>query len=66
MAGGYGVRIEETVAVQLNTYRVALTYWQAFQQGMYSRNMPLAPYWDFPNSQALLRIFFLGDGICDA
>ncbi len=28
MAGGYGVRIEETVAVQLNTYRVALDYWQ--------------------------------------
>ena len=26
MAGGYGVRIEETVAVQLNTYRVALAY----------------------------------------
>ncbi len=26
MAGGYGVRIEETVAVQLNTYRVALEY----------------------------------------
>ena len=32
MAGGYGVRIEETVAVQLNTYRVALNYWQAFQR----------------------------------
>lgn len=31
MAGGYGLRIEETVAVQLNTYRVALAYWQAFQ-----------------------------------
>ena len=27
MAGGYGVRIEETVAVQVNTYRVALNYW---------------------------------------
>ncbi len=26
MAGGYGHRIEDTVAVQLNTYRVALTY----------------------------------------
>ena len=32
MAGGYGVRIEETVAVQLNTYRVAQAYWQAFQR----------------------------------
>lgn len=30
MAGGYGVRIEETVAVQLNTYRVALAHGQAF------------------------------------
>ena len=28
MAGGYGVRIEETVQVQLNTYRVALDHWQ--------------------------------------
>jgi acetoin utilization deacetylase AcuC-like enzyme len=26
MAGGYGVKIEETVQVQLNTYRVALEY----------------------------------------
>jgi acetoin utilization deacetylase AcuC-like enzyme len=26
MAGGYGHRIEDTVAVQLNTYRVALGY----------------------------------------
>ncbi len=32
MAGGYGVRIEETVAVQLNTYHVALAYWEAFQR----------------------------------
>jgi acetoin utilization deacetylase AcuC-like enzyme len=36
MAGGYGVRIEETVAVQLNTYRVALDYWHAFQLGRLS------------------------------
>jgi acetoin utilization deacetylase AcuC-like enzyme len=28
MAGGYGVKIEETVQVQLNTYRVALDYWR--------------------------------------
>ncbi len=28
MAGGYGVRIEETVAVQVNTYRAALEHWR--------------------------------------
>jgi len=28
MAGGYGVNIDETVQVQMNTYRVALEYWQ--------------------------------------
>ena len=27
MAGGYGVNINETVQVQMNTYRVALEYW---------------------------------------
>ena len=27
MAGGYGVNIDETVQVQVNTYRVALEYW---------------------------------------
>ncbi len=27
MAGGYGVKIDETVQVQLTTYRVALSYW---------------------------------------
>lgn len=31
MAGGYGVNIEDTVRVQLNTYRVALAYWQRWQ-----------------------------------
>jgi acetoin utilization deacetylase AcuC-like enzyme len=31
MAGGYGVKIEETVQIQLNTYRVALAYWQRWQ-----------------------------------
>jgi acetoin utilization deacetylase AcuC-like enzyme len=31
MAGGYGVKIEETVQVQLNTYRTALSYWQRWQ-----------------------------------
>lgn len=28
MAGGYGVKIEDTVRIQLNTYRVALDHWQ--------------------------------------
>ena len=28
MAGGYGLDIDETVQVQVNTYRVALEYWQ--------------------------------------
>ena len=27
MAGGYGVKIDETVQVQVNTYRVAFEYW---------------------------------------
>lgn len=31
MAGGYGIRIEETVQVQVNTYRVALDYWGRWQ-----------------------------------
>jgi acetoin utilization deacetylase AcuC-like enzyme len=31
MAGGYGVRIDETVQVQMNTYRVALAYWARWQ-----------------------------------
>jgi acetoin utilization deacetylase AcuC-like enzyme len=31
MAGGYGVKIEETVQVQVNTYRVALEYWQRWK-----------------------------------
>ena len=31
MAGGYGVNIDDTVQVQLNTYRVALAYWQRWQ-----------------------------------
>ena len=28
MAGGYGVNIDETVQVQMNTWRVALAYWR--------------------------------------
>ena len=31
MAGGYGVKIDETVQVQMNTYRVALEYWRRWQ-----------------------------------
>ncbi len=31
MAGGYGVRIEETVAIQLETFRLALAYQQKFK-----------------------------------
>ncbi len=32
MAGGYGIKIDETVQVQLNTYRVAFEYWQKWRQ----------------------------------
>jgi acetoin utilization deacetylase AcuC-like enzyme len=31
MAGGYGVRIEDTVQAQVNTYRVATQYWRRWQ-----------------------------------
>ncbi len=31
MAGGYGVDIDETVQVQMNTYHVALSYWEKWQ-----------------------------------
>ncbi len=31
MAGGYGVDIDETVQVQMNTYLVALAYWEKWQ-----------------------------------
>jgi len=31
MAGGYGVNIDETVEVQMNTYRVALQYWRKWK-----------------------------------
>ena len=31
MAGGYGIRIEDTVQIQMNTYRTALTYWQRWR-----------------------------------
>ena len=32
MAGGYGVNIDQTVQVQVNTYQVALAYWQKWAQ----------------------------------
>ena len=32
MAGGYGVKIDETVQVQFNTYRVAFEYWRRWAQ----------------------------------
>ena len=32
MAGGYGVKIDETVQVQVNTYRVAFESWQRWAQ----------------------------------
>jgi hypothetical protein len=32
MGGGYGVQIEDTVGVQLNTYRIGLEYWQRWQR----------------------------------
>lgn len=31
MAGGYGINIDETVQVQMNTYRVALEYWERWK-----------------------------------
>ena len=31
MAGGYGIKIDETVQVQVNTYRVAFEYWKKWQ-----------------------------------
>jgi acetoin utilization deacetylase AcuC-like enzyme len=31
MAGGYGIRIEDTVQVQVNTWRVAVEYWRRWQ-----------------------------------
>ena len=32
MAGGYGHRMEDTVQVQMNTFAVALSYWQTWQR----------------------------------
>ncbi len=38
MAGGYGVKIEETVQVQLTTYRTALGCWQQWQNQAHESN----------------------------
>jgi acetoin utilization deacetylase AcuC-like enzyme len=32
MAGGYGVNIDDTVQVQVNTYRVAIDYWSRWRR----------------------------------
>jgi hypothetical protein len=31
MGGGYGVSLEDTIQVQLNTYQVALEHWLKWQ-----------------------------------
>ena len=38
MAGGYGVKIDETVQVQVNTFRVAFEYWRKWS--MMGQNQP--------------------------
>jgi acetoin utilization deacetylase AcuC-like enzyme len=42
MGGGYGHRIEETVQVQLNTYRLALSYWKRWQADRQG-SLPMVP-----------------------
>lgn len=39
MAGGYGVDIGETVHLQVNTFRVALSYWQRAQASKIANNL---------------------------
>ena len=39
MAGGYGIKIDETVQVQVNTYRVAFEYWQRWQASTQACNL---------------------------
>ena len=41
MAGGYGIKIDETVQVQLNTYRVAFEHWQRWQRWQRWQNRKL-------------------------
>jgi acetoin utilization deacetylase AcuC-like enzyme len=38
MAGGYGVNIDDTVQVQMNTYALALAYWQRWQRWQQSQH----------------------------
>ena len=42
MAGGYGTTLEDTVQVQVNTYRVALEYWRRWQARTQARQPVLA------------------------
>jgi hypothetical protein len=42
MAGGYGVNIDDTVQVQMNTYEVALAYWQCWQQSQHWQNQGMS------------------------
>ena len=42
MAGGYGVNIEDTVQVQMNTYELALAYWQGWQQSQHWQNQEMS------------------------
>ena len=46
MGGGYGVKIEETVQVQVNTYRVALGYWQRWQERQRWQNQGVHNFFD--------------------
>jgi acetoin utilization deacetylase AcuC-like enzyme len=41
MAGGYGVQIEETVQVQLNTYRIAVEYWERLNSAIFKHKIGL-------------------------
>ncbi len=41
MAGGYGHRIDDTVQVQVNSYRVAVQYWQRWQYSQRWQNRGL-------------------------
>lgn len=39
MAGGYGREIDSTIRVQVNTYRIAMQYWQRWQSTAIDREM---------------------------
>jgi hypothetical protein len=42
MAGGYGVNIDDTVQVQMNTYELALAYWQRWQRWQHWQNQEMS------------------------